>query len=168
MKYALCGLMAACCLAVPSPAFAGTFFLYLEETCDGEHGVLLAGARLGIIDTFFENGQILFDDVADQGRGTRVKTRDVVRPLAVARRGGAEYLLAVAIDSLVEKTSSEPKAPENIKSTCTFLLYEVGTGRLLTEGSLAMEKKGLKDEKERDDLGFELGHKISMTLDNFF
>ncbi len=147
---------------------ANTFFLYIEESCNGERGLFLTGAREGILDTFFENDQIIYDDMADKGRGDRLDSGDIVHPLSTARRGGADFLLAVAIQSHVEKSSPEPKAPENIKSSCAYYLYEVGTGRLLTKGSYRMEKTGLAEKKEWDEMGFELGRTISRSLSGFF
>jgi hypothetical protein len=148
--------------------YAGTFYLYMEETCNGERGLFLTGAREGILDTFFERDQIIFDDMADSGKGGFIASRDVAGPLAAARRGGADYLLAVDIKTIVEKTDASPKARENIKSVCTFLLFEVGTGWLLEEGTLQMEKKGLEEKKERDELGFALGIEISAALGKYF
>ncbi len=148
--------------------WAGTFFLYIEESCNGERGLFMTGTREGILDTFFENNQIIYDDMSDKGAGNRILSRDVIQPLATARRGGADFLLAVDIQSTLEKVSAEPKAPEYIKSTCAYFLYEVETGRLLTQGKLSLEKKGLAEKKERDELGFELGCRISRDLDTFF
>lgn len=147
---------------------ANTFFLYIEESCNGERGLFLTGAREGILDTFFENDQIIYDDMEDKGRGDRLETQDIDNPLSTARRGGADFLLAVAIQSHVEKSSPEPKSPENIRSSCAYYLYEVGTGRLLTKGSYRMEKTGLAEKKERDEMGFELGRTISRGLSGFF
>jgi hypothetical protein len=148
--------------------WAGTFFLYIEETCNGERGLFMTGTREGILNNFFENDQIIYDDMSDKGKGSRIASGDVAQPLSTARRGGADFLLAVAIQSRVEKISPEPKSRENIKSTCDYYLYEVGTGRLLTQGTLSMEKTGLEYKKERDELGFDLGRSISLALAPYY
>jgi hypothetical protein len=169
MKKLVCKAYLFLSIVISPPLFAGTFFLYIEETCNGERGLFLTQAREGLFDSFFESGHIIFDDLSDSGKGTRLVSKNITAPLAAARLGGADYLIALAIESTIEKkTSAGKKADEDISSRCTFLLYEVGTGRLVCQGSRSLENKGREDEFDRNKLGFELGREVASSLENHF
>jgi hypothetical protein len=143
---------------------AGTVFVYIEESCNGERGFFLKRTRDGLFDQLYESGHIIFDDMSDKGIANRYSGEDFAIPLAAARKGGADFLIALSIDSTVKKVSGEPKAPEKIDSHCRFLLLEVGTGRRLAQGEFVLNNDGQEATLDRDKLGLELGHEIAAAL----
>ncbi len=160
MKKTLSTLAAIVFVFCAARASAVTVYLYLEESCNGERGLYLTAAREGVFDVLFGAGHIVFDDASDKGLGTRIASADLDAPLSVARRGGADYLMTVAIESKVEKTSAGPKATEKIDSRCAFALFEAGTGRLIARGEYALSNRGKEKDLDRNKLGFALGREI--------
>ncbi|HEQ71328.1 MAG TPA: hypothetical protein ENN69_02470 [Spirochaetia bacterium] len=154
----LCGLISC---AVLTPLVAGTFYLYIEEETDGVRGTFLPDAREGLIDGFFTADHIIFDDAVDPASGNRLSHGDVRVPLADARRGGAEYLIAVRIVSTVHETNA---GEETLDSVVWYFLYEVGTGRLIGKGSLEDSNEGREGEYGRKKYGFSLGEKIARLI----
>jgi hypothetical protein len=144
-----------------TPLYPGTFYLYIEEQCNGEAGQFLATVRIGIFDAFFTAGHIIFDDGLDKGLGGKIPTKDLALPLARARAGGADFLIAAAIVSTSEKI---PGNLEKISSTCSFFLYEAGTGRLMGSGSVSADNRGKETEIDREKLGLMLGQKAAGNL----
>ena len=85
--------------------WAGTFFLYIEESCNGERGLFMTGTREGILDTFFENNQDRMDYRRFRLRGwpigsgpveaaakTLVKMRMCRSGMRWSRKGGQRIL----------------------------------------------------------------------------
>jgi hypothetical protein len=143
---------------------AGTVFVYIEESCNGERGFFLKRTRDGLFDLLYENGHIIFDDISDKGMENRFSGENFAIPLAAARKGGADFLIALSIDSTVRKVSATPKSPEKIDSRCRFLLLEVVTSRHVAQGEFVLNNNGKETEMDRDKLGLELGREIAGAL----
>lgn len=140
---------------------AGTFYLYIEERCNGEQGYFLTGVRFGLIDTLFEQGHIVFDNALDPGTDSRL-TSEGIRPVfAAAWEGGAEYIVVVAVISTVEKTTARA---DRIAGSCVFRLYDVENGTLLGKGAFALDNAGREHEFEKDALGFEIGRRAACLI----
>ena len=143
---------------------AHTVYLYIEESCNGEHGFFLTKAREGVFDSLFNAGHIVFDDSSDTGTGTRLVTLDVAVPLATARNGGADVLLTISIESKANKIPTG-KAGERIASRCSYALFEVGSGRKLAQGERELSNLGKEAVMDRNELGRSLGHDIGKEIE---
>ncbi|MBN2352135.1 MAG: hypothetical protein JXD23_06145 [Spirochaetales bacterium] len=152
--------MAALFVSCAARGFAVTVYLYLEESCNGKHGLFLTAAREGVFDVLFGANHIVFDDTQDKGLGTKILADDLAVPLSVARRGGADYLLTIVIDSTIEKMSAGPQAPEKIDSRGTYALFEAGTGRRIARGECELNNRGKEEGMDRNKLGFDLGREM--------
>jgi hypothetical protein len=158
MKYIMLFLLLA---APPMAGCAETIFVYVEECCNGVHGIVLSEIKEGIFDALFEAGHIVFDDVQDKGTGSYIQTKNFAIPLAVARQGGAKYMLAVGIRSTVEKIS---KTEERISSTAEVYLLLTRTNTVIYFGKIELSNKGKEDTVTRDTLGFNLGTGIAALI----
>jgi hypothetical protein len=165
MKKALISFLCLAFWLSGGTSWAGTVYLYIEESCNGERGFFLTKAREGMFDALFTDGHIIFDDMSDKGTGTRLVNLDVAVPLAAARKGGADFLITLSIESTVRKLSDRPKSPEKIDSRCRYALFEVGTSRRLVEGELFLQNDGKEVELDRDRLGFELGREVAAAVE---
>jgi hypothetical protein len=147
------------------PAAAETIYVYLEESCNGENGIYLSEIKEGIFDAFFEAGHIVFDNIRDKGSKTYVKNKDFSMPLKAAVKGGAGYLLAVGVESKVDKINENT---EKISSSAQVYLLQTSTGEIIYSGKVELCNSGKEDLLTKDKLGFELGVMITALLDNHF
>ena len=144
---------------------AETFYLYIEESCNEIQGIYLAEAREGIFSEIFDFGHIIFDNVADDGCGTILKKRDFSKPLNIALTGGANYLIAVRIDTFTTIYSGNLN---QIESTATIFLIHVETGELIYSDKLMIDNKGKENEQTKDIFGFELGGIIAREIEQAY
>jgi len=140
---------------------AETIYIYVEECCNGENGIYLDQVKEGIFDVLFEAGHVVFDDVKDKGAGTFIEEKNFKKPIAIARKGGARYVLAVGVQSAAQKIDENR---ERISGTAQVYLILARTGAVIYAGKAEISNKGNENELTKDKLGFELGGMIAALV----
>ncbi len=155
-------MVCALLCAVLLPLSSETIFIYLEESCNGENGIYLSEIKEGIFDALFESGHIVFDNSKDDGSHSYIKLKNFSVPLNVAVKGGAKYLLAVAVESTVQKIN---EAEERISSTAHVYLLQARTSSIVYSGRVMLSNGEAEELMSKEQLGFELGLLIAQMLD---
>jgi hypothetical protein len=152
-------------LLMRGPLFSETIFIYLEECCNGENGIYLTEIKEGIFDALFESGHVVFDNSKDDGSHSYIKVKNFSVPLNVAVKGGARYLLAVAVNSTVEKINQDQ---ERISSTAQVYLLQANTSTIVYTGSVTLTNTDTEKLMSKEYLGFELGLLIAHMIDGMW
>jgi hypothetical protein len=147
------------------PLSSETIFIYLEESCNGENGIYLTEIKEGIFDALFESGHVVFDNSKDDGSHSYIKVKNFSVPLNVAVKGGARYLLAVAVDSTVETINQDQ---ERISSTAQVYLLQANTSTIVYTGSVTLSNTDTEELMSKEYLGFELGLLIAHMIDGMW
>ncbi|MBN1797240.1 MAG: hypothetical protein JW822_01595 [Spirochaetales bacterium] len=157
-------LMVFICVLL-QPLFSETIFIYLEESCNGENGIYLTEIKEGIFDALFESGHVVFDNSKDDASHSYIKLKNFSVPLNVAVKGGARYLLAVAVESTVEKID---EAQERISSTAHVYLLQARTSTIIYSGTVTLSNSEVEGVMSKEHLGFELGYLIAHMIDGMW
>jgi len=153
---------------VPTPAaYGGTFFVFVEEKVDGEFLLEdVSPVSEGLLLGLFDRGHIVFDDNGMEP-GFPWEGEDFSRFLETGRQGGAEYFIAVKVDT----TSHPPEASEGTtkavrySSVIKYYCFEVLPGKLLAKGDLAESSEGAEGSPGRVDFGMQLGSRLSASVE---
>jgi hypothetical protein len=150
------------CMVICVPILsAETIFIYLEESCNNQHGIYLDQVKEGIFDALFEAGHVVFDDVKDNGGSSLIEEKDFKKPITIALKGGAKYVLAVRVRSETQKISENS---ERISGTAQVYLLLARTGVVVYTGEVRLSNNGNEVELTKDKLGFELGGMIAALV----
>jgi len=141
--------------------FGEMVYVYIEETCNGEHVECLPQTRSGIFDELFEAGYIVFDNSEDKAETDRIMGKKLSPVFTQAVSGGADFLIAVAIASTREVLASKRI---RLVSTSTYFLYDALTGKLLATGNATINNKDREEEMPPAQCGISMGKQIGSAL----
>lgn len=142
---------------------ANTMFLYSYEVIEGETSSQLSAINEGMMDELFEAAYIAFDNVAENNKIIFSPKQNLHDYLAMAKKGGARYFLAVnsvSHESMITKEAGE------MDSDIIYYLYDAKTSELLDTGNLS--RKFLFEKKSQiDQIFFEIGREIVKKIGLF-
>ena len=149
-------------------AYGGTFFVFVEETVDGEF-ILddVSPVSEGLLMGLFDRGHIVFDDNSLEP-GFPWEREDFSRFLEIGREGGAEYFVAVNVATASHRLdpAEGDAAPLRYTSVIKYYCFDVGRGRLLAKGDLSHSSEGMESSLGRVDFGMELGSRLSASVES--
>ncbi len=151
-------------LTAALPLRADTFLLVLEEWRDGERVPLSMASREGMMAALFDAGQVAFDMDAGQTRvdWDRLGFRSV---LAIARQGGARYVMAARIRSTVTTSPGEGRERTvSIASRALYYLLRAGTSAVVGAGSFDLQGQDRESEDPYRAFLFRVGQELSSRL----
>jgi hypothetical protein len=148
-------------------AFGGTFFVFVEETVDGEFLLEdVSPVSEGLLLGLFDRGHIVFDDSKIEP-GFPWEQLDFSRFLETGRSGGAEYFVAAKVDTETVQLEPAEGKPTAIRysSNVEFYCFDVEKRELLANGEIFDTNEGAERTKGRIDLGMELGNRLSASVE---
>jgi hypothetical protein len=145
-------------LAGRVPAHGDTYLLAVEENLNGRKSPMPWPVKEGVYGAMFDAGHIVFD----------TKDGTALPPLpdlvAMARDGGARYILKVVVTSLDEN----PKVlKRKVESRAVFDLIDSRTGAVLGHDTATGNNAGREEDVDGRVLGLELGLKIVKEVNGF-
>jgi len=160
-----CGLAAFALLAC-STVWGGTFFVFVEESLDQEYLETVSPVSEALLAGLFDRGHIVFDDNGMEP-GFPWDAEGLARLLATGRNGGAEYFVAVRVDTVSRKREAPDGEPPLTcyDTSLRFYCYRVAGGLLLESGEMTESNGGRELELSRIDLGTLLGERLSARVE---
>jgi hypothetical protein len=123
-----------------------TFFVLVSEIRDGKELGRPSASQEGVIEAMFDLGFVSFDS-GPYRPAVNWTTMDFREPLAIARQGLAQFILAAEVRSVTERRV--PAAPQQaergsdpqlaIGTSVRYRLFEVSSAAVLAEEEMEMD-----------------------------
>ena len=152
-------------LLICGPVFGNTFFIFVEESLNGEYGEAVSPVSEGLLAGLFDKGHIVFDDNG-LDPGFPWEAMDFTRLLKAGREGGAEYFVAVRVLTFSHKVDSSEAESRKARydSTVSYTCWRVAGSRLLGSGEMAGTTDGGEQTLSRASMGLDLGERLSVAV----
>ncbi len=162
MKKAL--LLLIMVLALISNLYSETFYIYVEETYNGEEPSVYPPAKESLLDGLFELGHIAFDDVEGEGdiNWNNEAFDSLIRK---GLFGGARILFIVNISSYSEINDDDKVS---IAATAEYYCIDVRIAKIIARGSINMDNFYKEEQINQEELGFLLGSELSYIVDTVY
>jgi len=162
MKKAL--LLVIMILALISNLYSETFYIYVEETYNGEEPSICSPAKESLLDGLFELGHIAFDDIEGEGDiNWNNEAFDSI--INKGLYGGARILFLVNISSHSEINDDDMLS---IVSTAEYYCIDLRIAKIIDFGSINMDNFYKEEQINQEELGFLLGSELSYIVDTVY
>lgn len=112
----------------------------------------------GAMDEFFENGHIVFDMGAENGKNGEFTIDEGSFPLYLAKSGGARFLLRISVQFSLEKLKDNGKRLS--PASAEYDLWQVNDAKVLKKGVVPAGQ--IKTEEETpENTSFKLGKAVA-------
>ncbi len=142
--------------------FSETLCLYVEERTNGEQGPFPPPVKEGIYNGLFEENYIVFDTGDKALYNVNWDSKNFGTILDVAKEGGAKFVVAVKVDSVLVK---DKENGDHVSIKSNYYIVDVRKGTLLEKGTLVGDNKGNEKKINQRKLGFNIGMKIALAVD---
>jgi hypothetical protein len=141
-----------------------TFFIFVEETVDNTYVESVSPVSEGLLLGLFDRGHIVFDDTGMEA-GFEWEKPDFGEFLRKGGIGGAEYFIAVNVQS--RSFNAGIKSNSNIicESTLRYYCFDIEKKKLLKTGIMEENNAGKESKLDRTALGMILGELLSAEIE---